>query len=232
MRRRSNPYANLVLISSLIMIGIAFLAVLVFQETGAIKSRSILQYLFIAAVYGVAMNLVLGRFSKWFRFDFNLVLDKSEEYDDAILTAGKVPLQSMIIFLGISFIFAVIVGLTGDFYGLAATGRAMFTLFITSLGMMIAGFVFVIGNVLLSKYLTEFKLIRFPLGFTYRRKSLGDFTVPFFMTMTTFLFTYSVQALLTSQLGQRALIKAGLIASCVVFPCCRDCVRPYSWTFD
>jgi methyl-accepting chemotaxis protein len=69
----------------------------------------------------------------------------------------------------------------------------------------------------LSKHLARFKLSRFPLGFSYMRKSLGDFTIPSYMTIMTFIFTFSVQALLFEYSEQRPIIKIGLISFCVAF---------------
>jgi hypothetical protein len=77
----------------------------------------------------------------------------------------------------------------------------MIVLLLISFGLMASAFNFVLGTYILSRHLVLFKLTRFPLGFSYMRKSLGDFTIPSYMTIMTFIFTFSVQALYTEKKG-------------------------------
>jgi hypothetical protein len=185
MQHRVNGFARLILLSTLSMIVAIFLAILVFQKADAISGSAILHYSLAALGYIAAIFLALGSKLRWFRFDFSAVQDDRKAYDGAMLTFGKIPLSSMVISIAISMLFCAAIGQGGDAFGLADEGRGMFTLLIMSFGLMASAYNFVLGNVVLTKHLAEFKLSRFPLQFNYLRRSLCDLTVPCYMTIMT-----------------------------------------------
>ncbi len=217
MKTRSNRFFGLILSSTFSMVAAAFIVVLVFQKADGITGSTIVRYLLFAVGYGAAMIGALRRKFKWFRYDFSAVQDQPKVFDQALVVFGKVPLSSMAISIGVSLLFCVIIGLSGNFLGLVETGRPMIVLLLISFGLMASAFNFVLGTYILSRHLVLFKLTRFPLGFSYMRKSLGDFTIPSYMTIMTFIFTFSVQALLHGEEGQRPSIRLALIFFCVAY---------------
>ena len=217
MKIRTNRYVNLVTINGLSMVLCVFFAVFIFQMEGTISQSSLIHFLIASLGYGLALFLALRHFNKWFAYDFSAAESKPVEYDRAILTFGKIPLSSMCIFMVVSILYGIFLGLSGNFYGLAQADRGMFILFMISLGLMISAYSFILGTNLISSYLSKFKLTRFPLEFTYMRKSSCDFVIPSFMAVMTFMFTFSVQALLHGASGQRPLLRTGLGCFCVVY---------------
>jgi len=217
MKLRTNRYVNLVTINGLSMVLCVFCAVFIFQREGTLNQSSLIHFLIASAGYGLVLFLALRHFNKWFAYDFSAAEKNAAEYDLAIQTFGKIPLSSMCIFLVVSVLYGIFIGLSGNFYGLSQTDRGMFILFMISLGLMISSYSFILGNNLVSSYLSAFKLTRFPLEFTYMRKSLCDFVIPSFMAVMTFIFAFSVQALLNGESGQRPLLRTGLVCFCAVF---------------
>ncbi len=217
MKQSSNGYVGLIASCSLVTAAATCFAVFIFQEPGRPLGLSMLRYWGVAMVYIAAVVLALLRNTGFFRFDFSQVRDEGQESDAALLALGKVPLRSMVTVIMLSVVFSTVMGLTGDAFGLAEEGRGMFALLSLSIGLMSSAYVFVLGTVFVSKRLIAFNLHRFPLDFTYLRKSLGDLTIPFFMTVNTFIFTFSVQALFHGPLGGAARLRVGLSVLCVVF---------------
>ena len=217
MKLLKNRYVNLVTINGLSMVLCIFFAIFIFQLEGTISQSSLIHFMLASAGYGLVLFLALRHFNKWFTYDFSAAECNAVEYDQAIQTFGKIPLSSMCIFLSVSILYGIFIGLSGNFYGLAQTDRGMFILFMISLGLMISAYSFILGNNLVSSYLSAFKLTRFPLEFTYMRKSFCDFVIPSFMAVMTFMFTFSVQALLNGASGQSPLLRTGLACFCVVY---------------
>jgi methyl-accepting chemotaxis protein len=209
MKPRINPYCLLIVISSLVLFAITGIAVALFQEKGTMSGDVMLRFTIHSGLYVAVMCFVLGKKGKWFSFDFSAKQEKTDEYNRAILNFGKIPLVSLLSFFLISLLYHATIGFFGTYYGLIANNRGMFVLFLASNGMAIASYVFVVCDLLVSRTLRKAKVTRFPLDFTYKRRAIKDFLIPFFMTVMTFGFTFSIQALRFSMITDRPRVIIG-----------------------
>jgi methyl-accepting chemotaxis protein len=205
LKRRETAFRAILAAGGIVYVSLVAASFAFFREAGQAASRPIAVVAAIGAVFILASSLVLGRLSRVYGFDFSARQGDGEAYGDAIASLGGAPLKSLIGF--ILFILAYLASLfsLASAAGLQATGRLPLFLFVFSLGMLDAAFIFVLGDNLNSKTLLENRLAAYPPGLREARQQRKIFIIPTFMSLMSFLFAFATAFLAIDKTGGESL---------------------------
>ncbi len=214
MIRRSVTFRLIVAVAGLAFVALVAMAILIFHDSGAAAPDAFAMA--VPAILFVALSsFVVGRRAKIYRLDFASSQSKPERFKAAVRSLGDVPLSSLLLFM--AFIVAYIIGLSflGNAIGLQDKGRAPFFLFLLSTGMLDAAFLFILADRLVSKFLLDLRLARYPIDLREARQQRKNFIIPTFMSLMTFLFAISVALFVITSIekGQGSIAQVALIAA-------------------
>ncbi len=170
---------------------LALYTVFMYRETGTFSWSETGLFWITGIIYLVCTNIIANRKSKWFMFDYHGTQGNKEAYRKAIVELGAVPLKTMEVYIAISALFAVVIFFSGTPLGLLPEGRSMVLMFLLSAMLLVASYIFVLGDKIVSLYLRSMHLVAYPSDYTYPRKTIKDFLVPLIIMMITFLFAVS-----------------------------------------
>jgi len=186
---RAFRFRLIVLAATVSYVLLTLLTVYLYREEDSFSSPEARLFWIIGIIYIICTNGIANRKAKWFTFDFHGIQDTKDAYKGAIVEFGGIPLKTMEVFIAFSALFAVVVILAGTPLGLFPEGRLMVLLFLFSAMFLIGSYIFVLGDKIVSLYLRSMHLVVYPSDYTYARKTIKDFLVPFMITIITFLFS-------------------------------------------
>ena len=140
----------------------------------------------------IISSIVVGRKARIYTIDFAASQSKPERFKAAVKSLGGLPLSSLILFMLCIGVYIVVLSLLGNAMGLRQTGRAPFFLFLISTGMLDAAFIFILADGMVSRFLMQQRLVRYPVDLREGRQQRKNFIIPTFMSLMTFLFAISV----------------------------------------
>jgi methyl-accepting chemotaxis protein len=166
-----------------------------YREAAPLSREALSLYLVITIFYCVAVNIVVGSLARFFRPDFKALEGTDSGYREALIGIGKTPLTALILYLAVSLCHVAAISVAGDALGVREAGRGMFAVFLISLVMLDGAYLFVLADQLVSLSLREHQLNQYPSDYAYPRRVLKDFIIPFWVCLTTFLFSVSLVSL-------------------------------------
>ena len=211
MNKRNLAFRAIIAIGALVIVAIFAATLLAFHDPAVAVSR-ILPFVAISGLaLVVAVSLIVGRYGALYGVDFGALSDA--EYESAVKDLGGVPLKSLIIFDLCVIAYLATIFFMGNAAGLPPTGRLPIFIFLLSLGMLDASFVFVISDKLGTDTLLGNGLTRYPASLRETRQQRKIFIIPAFMSLMSFLFAFATAFLMTNQGGDSSGLSAdGLLA--------------------
>lgn len=198
---KSLRYRILILVSALDLVLFFGLALALYRLPGSLSPRVIIVFSVASLAYLVASALTMWRSGLHFNHDLAKLQDSKEDFNRAIIALGKVPLRTFLTYAAISIIYAAVLCLLGDQLALIPGARYLIFLFLVALVLADDSYLFVLGDQLVSLYLREQRVIRYPLDYSYPRQSLKNFIIPFFIGLNSVIYTLSASAIVAKVKG-------------------------------
>ncbi len=204
MNAKSIRFRGIVAAAAILFIGEVAAAFVFYRAPEVAASRPLSAVLASGLLFLVASSLVVGRSASLFRIDFRALQGDDEAFKSAIEGLGGAPLKSLLLF--IAFILAYLCALfaLGNSVGLQPTGRLPLFLFVFSLGMLDASFIFVLSDRLCTHSLLDNRLARYPADLRENRQQRKIFIIPTFMSLMSFLFAFAAAFLMLDRSGSAA----------------------------
>jgi len=152
-------------------------------------------------VFIVLLSVFVGRAGRLFSSAFSDYQGKDELYRKALSSLGHVPLKSLIKFILLTSIYDAGICALADRIGIRSGIAGMLFLFLISIGMLAASFVFVISDKLVSQALFSNHLIFYPLDLREARQQRKTLIIPTFMSLMSLLFAFSIAFLFSNVSG-------------------------------
>jgi methyl-accepting chemotaxis protein len=191
MNRKAFAFRAIVAAAGIVYVAIVTAAFIFFRDPGQEISRPIAGVVLGGLVFILASSLVVGGAARAFRFDFSSQQEDPDAYRAAIDIIGAAPLKSLIRFILFILAYLAVLFALGNSIGLQAASRLPLFLFVFSLGMLDASFIFVLADNLVSRTLLSAHLVRYPAGLRELRQQRKIFIIPTFMCLMSFLFAFA-----------------------------------------
>ncbi len=213
MKRRSATFRIIVIVGALLY-AIASAAVLDLARGPDVPSSRILLLAAAAGlVFVVACAFLVGRLSRAYNVDYRSLQEDAEGYKAALSSLGGTPLRSLAIFIGLTVLLISALLSIGGTLGLRPEWRMPSFLFLLSIGMLDAAFIFVLADRLGTKVLLERRLTAYPRDLRDDRQKRKNFIIPTFMSLMTFLFAMG----LTSLFAERGISLVPVLVAIAFF---------------
>jgi methyl-accepting chemotaxis protein len=217
-RSKSSSFYLIVFIANLCFIGAACGTCAYFHDPAIPVSKSLGLAAGIGALFALLNLLLISRQAKTFDYDFAAHQGEHDEFKAALVGLGNAPLKSLALsFLTIAAYSAVIC-LMGKALGFGAVNTTVLFIYLLSLGMLDASFVFVLTDRLGTRTLLGHRLVRYPHDLREVRQQRKNFIIPTFMTIMTFAFAFALVIIIFGDMrGHEGSLPIGaLIASCLM----------------
>jgi methyl-accepting chemotaxis protein len=219
-RSKSSSFFLIVLIANLCFIGAICGTCLYFHDPATPISRPLGLAGGLGVLFAILNLLLVGKRAKTFNYDFAASQGKHDEYKSALVELGNTPLKSLVLsFLCIAAYSGAICLMAGS-VGLGAVNRTILFIYMLSLGMLDASFVFVLADRLSTRTLLAHRLVRYPHDLRESRQQRKNFIIPTFMTIMTFAFACALVQIIVRDIQKSggslpigAAIAAGLMAT-------------------
>jgi methyl-accepting chemotaxis protein len=218
-KRRSFSFMSIILIAGLCYVAVAAITCVYFHDPAASIAKTLAVPLAMGVVFIIATLLLVGVRGKIYDFDFAAHQNEHDAFRAALLKAGNVPLNSLILFFLIILAYIVAICAMGDLIGLGPVNRATFGIYLSSLGMLDAAFIFVLSDKLSAKTLLAHNVVRYPHDLRERRQQRKNFIIPTFMTFMTFIFAFSLAQIIFGDTARNqgnvplgAIVAAGIMS--------------------
>lgn len=208
MNRKSLQFRIIMVSAGLVYAALVVAVWLLYREPGAPVVSGLPVIVPAAAVFIAACLFVLGRPAGAYRFDFSNSAVSDASLEAALKAIGGVPLKTLIGFLVCILAYLGCIFAFGTMLGLPSPGRTPLFLFLLSLGMLDAAFVFVLSDNLTTKTLLHSTLDHYPRQLREGRQRRKIFIIPTFMSLMSFMFAFSEAFLAIDRLGLAALDSA------------------------
>lgn len=220
MVRPPEKFRLIVSAAGIAFVGIVALALAIFRDSSAAASGAFGTAAIPSLLFILASSIVVGRKAKTYRLDFLASQEKPERYKAALKALGDLPLGSLSIFMIFIIAYlAVLFPLSGAI-GVQPSGRVPFFLFLLSMGMLDAAFLFILADRTGSKVLLDRRLVRYPIDLRESRQQRKNFIIPTFMSLMTFLFAFSVALLVIGSIQKEGgAIGSGALAAAIAASC-------------
>jgi methyl-accepting chemotaxis protein len=210
MKRKDISFRLIIAITGLVFVAIVAESLVSSRKPETAPARPFIATLALGAVFILANLLLAGHTAKSYRFDFASKREEAEALGKGLIALGDAPLRTLI-----SFIFLVALYLAGLFalgegIGLRASGRMPYLIYLFSLGMLSAAFLFVQSDRLVTQFLISCGFDRYPHELRIARQQRKNFIVPTFMTLTTLLFAASLSLLTIGEGEDKGLVGGGV----------------------
>jgi len=183
----------LTLISTTFMTVAGNFIVLALFNLGDLSLPSLLgKFSVAAAVYFLAVFLLLGRSAHLFSFDYRNVVKKSETRA-ALKALGSIPIKS--IFLAVIAQAVVLAGaffMFGSAFGIPEGLRWLVFSACSAIGMLVGTFSYVMNDGLVSKTLLQNGMTWYPRDLREKRQGLKSCIVPLMVALVCIVFSKSV----------------------------------------
>ncbi len=146
-------------------------------------------------VFISACCLVLGRFAKVYKTNYSTLQTDPPAFKPALAELGATPLRSLMLFVGMTIAFITAILMIGGSIGLRQEWRMPLFVFLFSIGMLVAAYIFVLTDRLGVKTLLEQRLVAYPRDLREKRQQRKNFIIPTFMCLMTFLFAMGLTSL-------------------------------------
>ena len=163
----------------------------------------------LGLIFFVLAMVVVGRKGRAYESDFGGLVAKPAEYERALAIVGAAPLASLIIYLVFAWLYVGGLALAGDFAGIPRADRAAELIFLTSLAMLSAAFLYVVSDRLTMTTLVGLDLPVFPSRLRENRQQRKNFIIPVFITLMSLLFAYSIAFILAGRAPASAMEVGG-----------------------
>jgi len=192
MLRNHFKYRIVVAAGSLAYAGISFAVLMIWSAKGR-GDGLIPLYAGATAAYLVVVNAVIGLFARRYRFALAANQADMAALKPAIVHLGEVPLKAFLLFIAVSAAYAgVLVLAGGSSLGDGPGTRGALYLFLLSLTMFGAAFLYVLTDRLVSSRLREERITRYPTDYNYGRQCIKNLVIPLAIAIMTALFSSSL----------------------------------------
>jgi len=216
MKRRSFTFRIIVIVGALLY-AIVSAAVLDLARGPEVEaSRILLLAASAGSVFAIACIAILGRLAKVYDTDYRSLQEGNGSYLTALKKLGDTPLRSLIIFVGLAIVLITALLFIGGSLGLRPEWRMPSFLFLFSLGMLDAAYIFVLSDRLGNKVLLGQRLTAYPRELREPRQKKKNFIIPTFMSLMTFLFAMGLTALFAERGVSLAAVLVALAFFAVV----------------
>ncbi len=191
MLRNHFKFRIVVAAGSLAYAGITFAVLMIWTAKG--RGDGLIPLFAVAsAVYLVVVNVVIGLFARRYRFALAASQDDIAKFKPAIVQIGEVPLKAFLLFIVISTAYAGVLVLDGGSLGDGPGTRGALFVFLLSLTMFGAAFLYVLTDRLVSARLREERVTRYPTDYDYGRQCIKNLVIPLAIAIMTALFSSSL----------------------------------------
>jgi len=160
-------------------------------------------------VFVAAALILVGRKSGAFAKDFAALAEESAEYGKSLADIGAAPLSSMILYLLLALAYLVAVAIAGNAAGMPSGDRSAEMLFLASIAMLSAAFLYVLSDKLTLTTLLGRGLSLYPDDLRENRQQRKNFIIPVFMTLMSLVFAFSTAFLLAGRAPPQAMEVGG-----------------------
>ncbi len=207
MRNKSTSFFFLLASSSLAYVAIQSASAVLFRGEGVAPIQPFVISCVVGAVFVVAAMALIGPAARFYRFDSRSCEDgedcgKHPDLESALKAVGAAPLKGLIYFFVLVILDSAAMGLAGGSLGLPSSGRVEFVIFIASIGMLAAAFLYVLADRLSLTTLLEARLVHYPADLRENRQQRKIFIIPLFMSVMSLLFAFSSSFLLMGRQGR------------------------------
>ena len=195
MNKYRHYFRLLVLAASMLFLTATFAVLSWARNAAETATGSLLPFLAASAAYLVLVNLAADRFAHAFKTDFKALESDSETYRHTLDEFGRIPLKTLLVFVLVSAVYSVSLRFIPGALGLPATAASTFTILMIGMSMLAAAFIFVLGDIDVSKTLFAAKLQYYPKNLKYPRQTTKNFIIPLFFALMTLTNAASMQQL-------------------------------------
>ncbi len=199
MKRRSTTFRIIVIVGA-VLYAIVSAAVLDLARGPEVPASRILALAAVAgALFTIACAALLGRLAKAYDADYRELQADAEKNKAALSNMGGTPLKSLVLFIGLATAMIAALLTIGGALGLRPEWRTPSFLFLVSIGMLDAAYIFVLSDRLGTKVLLEQRLVAYPRDLRDYRQKRKNFIIPTFMSLMTFLFAVGLTSLFSTR---------------------------------
>lgn len=209
MKSHSAVYRMLIAIASISFLLTALVFIRLTKNVVSPDEGNFLPVLLSALAYLIIVNLVSGKNASAFNTDFPSLQGKQDEYRKQLDHFGRVPLKTLLVFILISAVWSSTLRFSCATLGMRTDVLVPLIMLLTSVSMLAASFIYVIGDNNISITLLSGKLREYPVNLKYPRQRNKNFIIPFFIAIMTVFCAVAIQQLQINLRGYMSLENAG-----------------------
>lgn len=195
MKNKRGEFVLLIGLVTLALVFIFFWFNFLFRAADASLMRMFLVILGMGAALLVVNMLVIGRKSRWYAFDFAGAENSPNELRDALVSLGRVPVQTQGAFIGSYSLFTFLFLLQGASIGLRPELSVPLFFLLFSVGGLFSTFLYVYADSIGSNLLYQQKLTRYPADLRVRRQRQKNFLLPATLVLGSIIFSLALSSL-------------------------------------
>lgn len=209
MKKYSMIFRFTVILASIVLVAATYASFTYFAETGGPSSNRITAIGGLGVFIAVVASLVVGSRGKVFGIKYSEHQNSGEEYKKLLEKLGNTPLTSLIRFVLLTFFFVAALSFAEKWTNVPSALGGRIALFLLSIGMLIASFVFVVADKLVSLTLLNQRLQRYPQDLREARQQKKILIIPAFMALMSLLFAFATALLFAGEKGSGVVVPPG-----------------------